>query len=42
MSVIITIVAAVVLFSAVALVAAKVFLKKSWRETIDWMFEFFS
>jgi hypothetical protein len=42
MSIIITILAAVVVFSAVALVAAKVFLKKSWRETIDWLFEFFS
>jgi len=42
LSVISYIVAALVIFSIIALVAAKVFLKKSWRETLRWLFEFFS
>ena len=36
------ILAAVVIFSIVALVAARVFLKKPWHDTIKWLFEFFS
>jgi len=42
MSVILTILAAIAFFSAVALIAAKVYLKKSWRDTIGWLVEFFS
>ncbi len=41
-SIIAYILAAILIFSAIALVAARLFLKKSWRETIAWLFEFFS
>lgn len=33
---------AVIAFSVVALVGAKAFLKKSWSDTVKWLFEFFS
>jgi len=42
MSALLAVLAAALLFSAVALLAAKVFLKRSWRETLAWLFEFFS
>jgi hypothetical protein len=38
----ICILGALAAFSVIALFAAKVFLKKSWRDTVAWLFEFFS
>ena len=42
MRVAIYILAALAAFSAVAIVAAKVILKKPWKETMSRLFEFFS
>ncbi|HLB24915.1 MAG TPA: hypothetical protein VJM83_01165 [Nitrospirota bacterium] len=42
MKFIIILIAAWAVFTAGALMAAKMIGKRSWRDTIRWMFEFFS